>query len=644
MKKFLVTTLVVLTLIAALTVMISAENLIDQSFHTTTGDIKWAFFESAGKLAYNNTEYAAGTLVIYGDGTAYGYSQTPTSDGSGYPWKAVMSKIKTVVFDTPNLTTIQTFRYMRNYSELYIPAGVTTFASSLFAGSWSLNTIKVAEVDYSEYGDTYIYDLRNIKSFSNYSFDGVANNVEENITILLGKDTSASFTSTSGKFAENSKSTFTFVVYKDSKGETFAKSLVDIASSANIADNIKIEYYPEPATGAMSFVGYQVRTTGYNGLRGVFSFDKTVINEGRECVEYGTILTTKANKEAVGTELTENNGEFETANKKIVKLPVVKNGELVGKCWSDDENKLDFAATVVNFKDNYKTPIYMCGYEIWKDSKGNTEIVYTEYCVVENEVYTPSIYEVVLEFFANGLLNASDEDDKKVLWGVLDNCRNEITSTSDTYAVENNIIKHTSADVNIHTFTRSDDSVVAIITGSGTLKDVSKILYNAGVAPEVVVIDHGFTVIGYNCFTRPVWEYKPFKTIIYPDGITSLGTTNFQGLSNLETVFKVHTSAEAGTVDISYINEVELSYLFNGASKIKYIHLPTNLTKKNNVVLTVEAFQNCTSLSAIWCGDNKKPTDGTADFTGTTITESGSKTFNGANRITNFIWGEAVSQ
>ena len=76
MKKTLFLALMTFVLIVSFTVVISGANLIDQEFASTTGgDLKWAYFETAGTLEYNNTQYSAATLVIYGDGTSYEFSQ-----------------------------------------------------------------------------------------------------------------------------------------------------------------------------------------------------------------------------------------------------------------------------------------------------------------------------------------------------------------------------------------------------------------------------------------------------------------------------------------------------------------------------------------------------------------------------------------
>lgn len=622
------------------------DNLIDQDFASATGgEIKWAFFEDDGTLEYNQTRYAAHTLVIYGDGTGYSYATPITwQDKTGYPWYEFMSYIKTVVFDTPNLEAIQHLGYMgASFSEIWLPDCIDTLYGDNLIGAYNLHTIKMAGVDYSAFGDKQIYDLRGVTLVGKEAFKNVGQNADGEITVLLAEGTHQDFNASGSHFAGSFKGTLNFMVHKGSAGEEWVNKLIAAKeSSANIADNITFEYYPE-ITSAISFGGFQVRTKGYNGLRCLFTFDKTVANTGATCIEYGAILSSLNNKDKYGTKLSLVDGEYVTADSHIVKKAINRNGEFVNKVVSYDDKAVTFCTALVQFANNWKSELYVCGYEIWRDSYGNIRVVYTDVYDSNDNLYTPSIYDAVLLAYTKGVVNGADQDENKVLWSVLDNCRDEISATPATYIVENNIIKHTSADVNIHLFTATNASDVAIITGSGSLVNAQAMLKDAGQKPVTVVIDHGFTQVAVSCFEPKAATDAAISTIVYPDGITFWGNTCFQRLESLQTMFKVHTEAVIGTVDLSYVGTVALAYMFNGNKpKIEYIHLPTNLVgwTAATTQLPSQAFKNCTALKAIWCGENPKPVDGTADFTGTTIKSASGDTFSGASLIVNFIFAQ----
>ncbi len=98
------------------------------------------------------------------------------------------------------------------------------------------------------------------------------------------------------------------------------------------------------------------------------------------------------------------------------------------------------------------------------------------------------------------------------------------------------------------------------------------------------------------------------------------------------------------TVDLSHIEKVDLAWLLNGDKpNIEYIHLPMNLIGNGNVVAHTpsQAFRKCTALKAIWCGDNTKPSDGTADFTGTGLTGAAGNASESVTGITTYIYDSA---
>ena len=207
----------------------------------------------------------------------------------------------------------------------------------------------------------------------------------------------------------------TLVGESGSAAETYAKS----------HDNVEFKTAVAEAKSALTFDGLQVRVKEYNGLRSLFVFDTTIENVGFELVEYGAILSSRANAEAYTTEITEQNGEWITKTPKIVKKAVGnKDGILPStKIIAEQNGKVYFALTAVGYESNFDTDIYPVGYEIWKNiATGESNVIYTDYASDAEHDATykyVSIYDLTLDMFKNGIINGSMEDDKEVCFNVL---------------------------------------------------------------------------------------------------------------------------------------------------------------------------------------------------------------------------------
>lgn len=187
------------------------------------------------------------------------------------------------------------------------------------------------------------------------------------------------------------------------------------------------------AKGGIKMEGFSIRYSGYNGLRGIFSFDHSVVaeneNNGFTLVEFGAMAASESVKNSVGTDLSYVNGEFVTPNNSVVKKAVWKNGNFVDKILADStEDKTNFAVAIVNYKNNYDTNVCMLGYSIWKDTFGNYSYVYVD---CDNDDYdVTSIYKVTLGMYKDGFVGADDDTDG-VIWEVLENCAVTLTSGTD---------------------------------------------------------------------------------------------------------------------------------------------------------------------------------------------------------------------
>ena len=216
----------------------------------------------------------------------------------------------------------------------------------------------------------------------------------------------------------------TKVSFPDIAGLTVYCKNDDIVNSVNalgytktkaVNINVSIE-------SGIKMEGFSIRTKGYTGLRGIFSFDKSAIgaNNALTLVEYGTILGAKVNIDSYGSALTFDGSEFVTANSnKIFKMKVWDGDKFTGKYLSDNEDETIFAVTVVNYKNNFDTDVCMLGYSIWQDANGNSYIKYVD---CENDEFdATSIYDVTLGMYKDGAVNAEDDPDG-VIWEVLEAC------------------------------------------------------------------------------------------------------------------------------------------------------------------------------------------------------------------------------
>ena len=653
LKSLLFAALVTLVLTLSLAMAASATEAEPGTFYSTEGTLNCVYLANGGTLAATGNTYEEKTLVIYGDGTSYSYAGTITSGTTAteyLPWGSNRSNIYHIAIEAPNLTSFVCFRQMGNVKTIVMPASINILDTNALYGLTKLESIKIADVDYSDYGEN-VYDLRNIVTLKNTAFYNVAKDITKDIKILFGENTSND--SEKQNFCNGSASTFTIYCEKNTAGETFANTIKTLsAGSSTIASSITVENYPEPEapaelSKALFFDGFQVRTkvmptadgtgTAVNGLRTLFSCNEAVVNEGYTLTEYGTIIGTKENTEIYTADL---NNEAETKYEKIVKVPVYRNGIYGYLLPSDDENNIRFATTLININEEfYSTELCIRGYEVWKNNTTNElNIVYSDILNADETIYYPSLSDVMINNFATGLINSADEDENHILWNVLDTCRVELTSSSDTYVVSDNVISpaDTTIDTSVHVFKKSDETYVAIVTGTGATGRIGAILDACSIKAATVVIDDGFDELGFASFKK----YYYVKTVIYPDSIKKTGTECFNNASALVSVSKVKTEITPGTIDLHHLNNVGFNYLFSGAkAAIQYIHLP-KIQGEIEVTIAKEAFKNISTLKAVWCGDNEM-IEGTANFTGTSVTGEDGTAFTGCTGITSFNWGTA---
>ena len=178
----------------------------------------------------------------------------------------------------------------------------------------------------------------------------------------------------------------------------------------------------------LSIAGYQVRETGYNGLRTRFIFSENA-SLNHELVEVGSIVATAENFAKYDQSFDGSNsilkyvdGEFVTPSKNVVKTAIYRDGKIVGN-HAKTENGFTFSVTVTNFQgeDQFKAEIVNCGYEIWKTSDGSYYVAFTR---EETEGYeSNSLYKTTLSMLCSGTITIENSDNP--IYNVLMECDHE---------------------------------------------------------------------------------------------------------------------------------------------------------------------------------------------------------------------------
>ncbi len=189
--------------------------------------------------------------------------------------------------------------------------------------------------------------------------------------------------------------------------ENAIKSILPSANTAN--------YNP------MVCHGFSVRLYGYNGLRSLFGFNTVRNSEieklGLTLIEYGALLANKSEYEYWGADLTRVNGKYITKNTSVKKINVFESEKYV----MDQDGKsetLDFAASVVNYRNNYTTDVYTGSYAIYEDSEGNSFIAYDYH---SEDYKFVNLYDITLGLYKNNHQNilSSKDTDEAAVWNTI---------------------------------------------------------------------------------------------------------------------------------------------------------------------------------------------------------------------------------
>lgn len=201
---------------------------------------------------------------------------------------------------------------------------------------------------------------------------------------------------------------FTIVGYSGSYAQTFAE-----------ANGIAFKK-ESSVMNAVTADGFNVRIKDYTGLRGLFSFSESIEADNKELgytlVEYGALACSEKKYEAYGYDA---KAIYDASATDTYLQKIVVEGKGGFNKFVDVEKK-QFCISLIGIPvEHYLTGIYMCGYSVWTD--GESEYFFaTEYTPSSGEEhYAPSLYELTLFGFKNGLVNSETMEDV-CLWDVLE--------------------------------------------------------------------------------------------------------------------------------------------------------------------------------------------------------------------------------
>lgn len=572
-----------------------------------------------------------------------------------------LTKITEVIYKA-DASTIGGYAFggMTALKKLTIHAGVTSFLNNAIYGSKKLTTIAV---DGEDLGENTI-NFTHVTKVGGYFFESSLN-ASVDYKVYLSND--FAFNKSFNKFP-NLGAGDTFYVDEN-------YPYMDNIDAAAEKYGFTIAFYPKAAK-AMEMYGYQIRTEGYHGLRGIFNFDKNAKNEGFSLVEYGAILVTDdrrgENDVNIKLALNEATGEYEAPGEKVVKKTIMKNGALYdgakllrnldGKPVENikGDNYQWFAVTLVNYKSNYKKDIYMCGYEIWKNnSTGAVDIVYTPYANAEYE--SENIYDISLQMLADGYMNTMENNPVGEVIkaaGTVVLTENEAvlpTGKTELLAEGINMMSYsesafTESGASYSLYEMSDGNYLAYIGGAGEIStEALKSTYASGYEGEerpvptlLEATAEKITriVIGEGIKKVDGFRYmKNLVSVIYPTTLVSFSTnTAFNGCNAIQKAVPVGMITDEKIIDLGGVaigRYNNIQYTFQYCALVEYIRL----SAYNG---GVESFYGCKALKAVWIGDEARPADGTADLRETTATSFDMCCFTGATNMLTLLLPDTV--
>ncbi len=619
--------------------------------------------------------------------TVDGNAPNASTNTNSFPWAAYKHNIVEIVYKA-NASTWKSgvFADHKAIQKVTMPSTVTAWGGRIFSYAPNLKTIAVEGEDLGENTLNFKY-LTRIFDDVNYTaqFEGCFSTEIDYKVYLSEKMTFTSNSNIWGFGTQNWGKVSSSNPSRLDAGDIFyiPEGYADLADLNDIASTygFTVEYYPK-AESAMEMYGYQVRTEGYNGLRGIFNFNENAKNEGFSLVEYGAILAADANRGTDDANIklvyNEATGEYEPTVERIVKKAIKQNGALVegaktlkklnGQAVGDikgyGEGYTWFATTLVNFSHSYNSDVYMCGYEIWKNElTDEISIIYTDYEIAEYE--STSIYDASVALMADGFTN--DLENNPV--GQVVKAAGAVTLTSsdatlptgaESLVAENiEMMGYASGAFTAGTtyyslYSMPDGNYLAYISGEGNLTSAAlKNTYASDFAGETrpvpTLLEATYNKITHMVIGEGIVDLSSFKemkklvSIIYPESLKTIakaGAYNvFQYCDVLEKIVPVGTLTDEKIFEFGNIvfNDNNLfQWSFQGCKAVEYIHI-------GGYRAGSDIFYGCSSLKAIWIGNAERPADGIADFRNCGATELKMGSFTGTSGLNTLLLSDTFT-
>ncbi len=211
------------------------------------------------------------------------------------------------------------------------------------------------------------------------------------------------------------------VEYDEANGVYGSDNKVEIVIPTVIYD--ANEDLPEGMVRSLNFIGYQVRTSEYNGLRSIYVKDNNVANSGYTLKEYGAILVAGKYKDELN--INWNDGSISFSD-KVAHAAIGRDGSFAdGAKILTNGSEIDpsvsngtfFAYSIVNYEDNMDTAVYSAGYEVWLNNETESAVIILTDLRTNRDIREPTVsyYEVGLGLYKNGSLNSS-VDKESIVW------------------------------------------------------------------------------------------------------------------------------------------------------------------------------------------------------------------------------------
>ncbi len=476
----------------------------------------------------------------------------------------------------------------------------------------------------------------------------------------------------------------------DISGIPDKEGLFVICVSAEMADSLnasgtwtytKALYFDGNFDGNVKMDGFSIRLNNYNGIRGMFSFNTTqnAILEaaGYSLVEYGAVMMSeKAYTENGGVSISLTDGVY-TSNAGVkVRVYSAADGykQDDGKAtiYKTEGDNICYNVSVVNYKANHASDLYMCAYSVYTDPNGETVITYKHY---SDDYKFFNLYDMTLSMYKAGALNASVSDDAAV-WNTL--LSGAVTIASGDRYAEIPAVSRTGASiykpvtgVTITLVLDTDDTnYVAIYRGNGEVPAQHDGGANFGVTsanqlgPTIstyspaegydaipylsesevklvgtIIMDHGITGIGRYGFVG--LDYA--TTYVYPTTLNSIEVGAFFYNTGITTAYCAHVDDpnkenEEGLCDFSMVGTCSLSSMFRTALNVRKLHLPETVTNAHqNFVFGTTVNNSAMKLEKLWFGNNPEPAANVADLSNITVSGIGNRAFMGCVNLEGII-------